>query len=131
MIPPTYIWICMYDHVYYLLNIWNFWTICKYNDGTFSSEAQNVWTVFDGKSQHAKTFRTKCINLFHDKKMRISFSRQESVSKLFSRQKSVSKLFSWQKRVCKIAIRCPSQNSTCCFCNNITILWWHNRTSLM
>ena len=36
-----------------------------------------------------------------------------------------------EKKICKISILCPSQVNMCCFCNIITILWWHNHTSLM
>ena len=42
----------------------------------------------DGKIQRAKTFRTKCVNCFRDKKVRKPFFATNKVSKLFSRQKS-------------------------------------------
>ena len=35
------------------------------------------------------------------------------------------------KKVHRIAIWSPSQKGMCCFCNIITILWWHNHSSLM
>ena len=54
----------------------------------------------------------------------------DEVRKSFFATNKVRKSFCG-KKVHKIAIWSPSQKGMCCFCNIITILWWHNHTSLM
>jgi len=64
----------------------------------------------------------------------------DEVRKLLSRQKKCLNHFSRQikcvnrfrdQKVHKIAIWSPSLKCMCCFCNIVTILWWHDHTSLM
>ena len=56
--------------------------------------------------------------------------RQKKCVNHFSRQIKCVNRFRDQK-VHKIAIWSPSLKCMCCFCNIVTILWWHNHTSLM
>ena len=90
----------------------------------------------DGKIQRAKTFRTKCVNRFRNKKCVNCFSRQIKCVKRFLRQEKCVNRFSLQikcinhfcdKKVHKIAIWSSSQKGICCFCNIITIFWWNNQ----
>ena len=62
--------------------------------------------------------------------VRKSFLRSKKWLNRFSRQIKCVNRFRDQK-VHKIAIWSPSLKCMGCFCNIVTILWWHNHTSLM